>query len=637
MSDPLPDVSRGRSWNEIYDWFNKEAKAARATCASLSTYVATLDELALTAEQRYISSQAHKRELWDSIEENTEMETGMTRVEVNGDPVLGARAKAERDQYHDGLEKLRRRIPERKRHHRERFIQEAVSLATPSEVPTLRTDFKSPRQNSDFWRTRHTEFDALAELQGSRTEPTDEKWMKGYCFDSDGPDKFIHFRVAGGDSQLISRFEDVATRCAIALKCPPGTRPVHFWMHCLREDLCREPCTNAELIGDGIVQDLLGSSASFCLRIATRTDRAENDGARGNAPAMVLETPKQRWSLVTGIAEPRQQKIVRQQFEQMVREALTELNFRFQGSLEAVATWLDFLLKVSPHSNGTAIADLGAASKHELAELAVIAREYGNATLPDSLRNLESRCNFPTSLHAILRTDFALVPVDLRQAAASAPVEPEGERYVSPENPPAPAEPVGAIRQFKRSGDFWLLRFDGEDDSVSVRNLIGLTYIADLLGSPDRAISCLEMQARGGASIDAKFVGDQGNEDLRLDDPAPQDLLDDIARKQYKERLESIEEEISEAESNNDRAKVEVLKTEKDMIVSQLESAIGIRGRPRPFTTPIEKARKAVSNAINNAIEAIGKHHSQLAEHFRTRVEKGTSCRYNSDGIDWEL
>jgi hypothetical protein len=113
---------------------------------------------------------------------------------------------------------------------------------------------------------------------------------------------------------------------------------------------------------------------------------------------------------------------VRERFEQLIREALAELNFRFDFSLEAVDTWLDFLLRVSPNSKGRAISDLGAASKHELGELKVIAHESGNPALFANLRNLENRCEFPKSLHAILRGDLCGVPPDIRGAAGRPPI-----------------------------------------------------------------------------------------------------------------------------------------------------------------------------------------------------------------------
>jgi hypothetical protein len=143
--------------------------------------------------------------------------------------------------------------------------------------------------------------------------------------------------------------------------------------------------------------------------------------------------PTPRWTIVTGINGEAQQKKLRERFEHVVREALAELGYRFRGPLEAIEAWLDFVLRESAYSTGTAIAELGAASKHEVAELKVLARESGNRVLSATLGRLEARCEFPKSLHAILRVDFCVLPEDIRlrathQQAKESPVEVE-KRY----------------------------------------------------------------------------------------------------------------------------------------------------------------------------------------------------------------
>ena len=229
MSDLRPDVSSGFSWSEVYKWFNTEAVSARAKCASLSEYVAALDELATRAEERYVSSHAHKRNLWDSIEEITEMDTGLIQHEVNGDPVLGARARAERDQYRDGLEKLNRLITRRREHHRERYIHEVSSaaFAGSNRVPARNTDLGS-------WKGLETEFLQYAtEHAGLQAI-----WAWKYTRDRHlllGPPEG-YWILNGGSPGSQHLFREIAGRAVGRLSNASAPEPWRSWLDQLRAE-----------------------------------------------------------------------------------------------------------------------------------------------------------------------------------------------------------------------------------------------------------------------------------------------------------------------------------------------------------------------------------------------------------------
>jgi hypothetical protein len=191
-------------------------------------------------------------------------------------------------------------------------------------------------------------------------------------------------------------------------------------------------------------------------------------------------------------------------------------------------------------------------------------------------------------------------------------------------------------RFFRKTGEIWSLHFDGK--TVTITHRIGMTYIGELLRSPRRSLSCLALQASVGRNLEN---GVQPEEDLASQSPISnfqgEEILDKTALKQYRDRLDSINNELLEAERNRDSGRREKLATEKEMLVDQLKSATGFLGRPRRFATDAEKARKAVSRAIKTALERIKEHHPPLAKHLLEHIELGISCRYEGDDVPWDF
>jgi hypothetical protein len=206
----------------------------------------------------------------------------------------------------------------------------------------------------------------------------------------------------------------------------------------------------------------------------------------------------------------------------------------------------------------------------------------------------------------------------------------EAEQPLNQLVPPVAAP--GIQRIFQKTGEIWSLQFNAK--SVSVNHRIGIAYIAHLLRSPGHSISCLELQgAVNGNSGTIAMLGEEDKIELYTGDSVADEVLDQTARKQYKDRLDSIDKELVEAKRNNDTAHLERLTKEKQMLVDELKSKTGFAGRPRRFATGSERARKAVSSAIKNAMRNIKKYHPELAEHLMKHVELGLFCSYEGDGV----
>ena len=105
-------------------------------------------------------------------------------------------------------------------------------------------------------------------------------------------------------------------------------------------------------------------------------------------------------------------------------------------------------------------------------------------------------------------------------------------------------------------------------------------------------------------------------------------VLDDRARRQFRERLGDLEADLAEAEAANDLGRIGTIKGERDALAHELAAALGLGGRARTLGDPAERARKAVSARIRDAVKAIGACHAALGDHLRASVRTGTFCSY---------
>lgn len=168
----------------------------------------------------------------------------------------------------------------------------------------------------------------------------------------------------------------------------------------------------------------------------------------------------------------------------------------------------------------------------------------------------------------------------------------------------------GTIR---RHGPRWEIALGGQ--RVRVRGLVGMTYLAELLTRPGQPIPALTL---------ASYPS--------LPRPSSrQELLDGRARAAYRARARELAAELTEAEADHDLGRVEKLRVELDMLVTELETATGLNNRARTFTDPAERARSAVRKAIKRALDAIDDANPTIATAIRDTVTTGYICMYTPD------
>ena len=195
---------------------------------------------------------------------------------------------------------------------------------------------------------------------------------------------------------------------------------------------------------------------------------------------------------------------------------------------------------------------------------------------------------------------------------------------------PTPRGPVvPGADEFRCEGDFWSVVFDGR--TVRVRNLVGMRYLARLLGEPGRELHVLDLVAqeastRGGHS-EGSGIGELPRADLG--DAGP--VLDPRAKDAYRRRLVEIEDDIEEALALGDTERAAQADAERDFLLRELAAAVGLGGRDRRAASASERARAGVTRAVRQAIARIAEHHPQLGEHLSRTVRTGTYCAYTPD------
>lgn len=244
---------------------------------------------------------------------------------------------------------------------------------------------------------------------------------------------------------------------------------------------------------------------------------------------------------------------------------------------------------------------------------------------------------FLLQAHADIQADACVLLAELLDREAKIRETPAAKQTESTEaDPPDPPDvngddKGGQLRYvFRKSGDMWEVRYGGEHGFFN--DLKGFCYIAKLLQSPNPQKEISAIDLAGGDSLK------QGQEQS----------YDSVADKQavanLRNRLQEIPSEIEEANQREDIRQVEKLEKEKECIMQELKSSLGIGGKLRQIgpTSNVERARKAVWNAIATAykkMEEADPPLSNLVSHLRnTNSVSALGCAYRpSPDLEWVL
>jgi tetratricopeptide (TPR) repeat protein len=174
--------------------------------------------------------------------------------------------------------------------------------------------------------------------------------------------------------------------------------------------------------------------------------------------------------------------------------------------------------------------------------------------------------------------------------------------------PPGPRPPRADVVSVTRSGETWTLRAPGSSALV-LRDSKGLAYLEALVRSPGREIHVLEL---AGVVAD----GDAGP------------LLDDKAKRAYRERADALREELEEATVGCDPGRADRARAELDALASELARAVGLGGRDRRAASAVERARINVQRRLRDVIGRVRAEDDVVGEHLDVSVRTGLFCVY---------
>jgi tetratricopeptide (TPR) repeat protein len=168
---------------------------------------------------------------------------------------------------------------------------------------------------------------------------------------------------------------------------------------------------------------------------------------------------------------------------------------------------------------------------------------------------------------------------------------------------------VGPDRpRLRRDGQDWVLSMGGR--TARLWHSKGLAQLAVLLANPGKEISAVELA--GGVPAPA----------------APDPVLDEPAKRAYRQRLAELEVALEGAAARGDATAAGGLEAERAALVAELKRAAGLAGRPRAFSDEAERARINVTRTIHQALDRILAADPDTGRHLLASVRTGIRCSY---------
>jgi pimeloyl-ACP methyl ester carboxylesterase len=187
---------------------------------------------------------------------------------------------------------------------------------------------------------------------------------------------------------------------------------------------------------------------------------------------------------------------------------------------------------------------------------------------------------------------------------------------------------------FRRDGEYWTVGYRGL--VVTLRDSKGLRDLGHLLAEPGREFHVLDLVADGtrARSIPPSQAAEAGLAVEGWGDP----VIDQAARAHYKRRITELEQELEEAQERGGSEADAAAREELDALTTELTAAYGLAGRPRRSPDPVERARKAVTRRIRNAMRRIARAHPRLGQHLAASIRTGMLCSYQPErDIVWSV
>jgi hypothetical protein len=164
--------------------------------------------------------------------------------------------------------------------------------------------------------------------------------------------------------------------------------------------------------------------------------------------------------------------------------------------------------------------------------------------------------------------------------------------------------------ELRREGDIWQVR--GGSTIVRVKHSRGMGFLARLVERPGEEVHVLALGSdEPAASVAESDAGE---------------VIDERARRAYRQRVADLDEDLAEAERNADGGRLAKLRREREALGEELRRAVGLGGRVRRDGSATERARVNVQRRMRDAIARIAECDEDLGRFFEHAVSTGTFC-----------
>jgi len=175
-------------------------------------------------------------------------------------------------------------------------------------------------------------------------------------------------------------------------------------------------------------------------------------------------------------------------------------------------------------------------------------------------------------------------------------------------------------------GEIWSIGYGAT--VVRLRDGKGLRFLEALVRQPGVEIHALDLVAL----IEGRDRAQPGPGDPALEVRAGTgdagEVLDDVAKRAYKQRLDDLREELEEAESWGDPERVAAAREEMEFLARELSAAVGLGGRDRRAGSAAERARVNVTRALKATLRKVAEGDATLGRHLDASVRTGTFCEF---------
>jgi uncharacterized membrane protein len=202
--------------------------------------------------------------------------------------------------------------------------------------------------------------------------------------------------------------------------------------------------------------------------------------------------------------------------------------------------------------------------------------------------------------------------------------------------------PVAAAATFARSGEYWTIGYGAA--AFSLKDIKGLSHIQRLLQNPGQEFYAPNLLRTGeapGERTDAEWaasVSDVGVSVVGFGDAGP--MLDPQAKREYKQRLAELREELEELKQRGDHERAAKVEEDIDFLGHEIARAVGRGGRDRRAGSAAERARLNVTRAIKAALQKISEYNGPLGELLDKSIRTGLFCSYVPDpriALTWQF